>query len=143
MNTPRTRGTTLFLSLAAAGLALTAGGCWPGYYEGGNYRTRGGGLHTYVSTEWQPKTITLVDTRTGSAMWSVDIPVGKQLVIWFEEGESNAGPDLPDLMRWEIMAANTHSGALDNAMPVPGKDSRRLDMTLRAAPEMAAGTDAD
>lgn len=118
------------LLTAAAGLLSacangTTEGGWLGSYD--NY--------TYVSTSWQPKTITLYDTRTGESLWSVDIPVGKQLNLGFRKG---TGPNeyKPDEMVWEIKMSGRVLGARDNRVPVPPHTARRLEMTLRAAPEM-------
>jgi hypothetical protein len=90
---------------------------------------------TYVSTEFQPWTVTVIDTRTGEAFWSVDVPVGEQLVVQFSRG---TGPNehRPDEIVWELMPAGRWFGALNNRQPCPPSGARRLDPTLRAAPEM-------
>ena len=110
---------------------LTLGGCW--YSESGPGYS--GDVHTYVSTAWRPWTVTLVDTRTGEAVWSTDIPVDQQLVVRFRKG---AGPseELPDLMDWGLMKAGTYYGHRKNRLPVPGRDARLLRPTMRAVPEM-------
>ena len=38
---------------------------------------------TWESTEEVPKTITLIDTRSGERIFVMEIPVGRQLVIHF------------------------------------------------------------
>ncbi len=120
------------MTLLSAAAVLTSGcanstteGGWLGSYD--NY--------TYASTSWQPKTITLYDTRTGESLWSVDIPVGKQLNLGFRKG---TGPNeyKPDEMVWEIKMGGRIFGTRDNRVPVPPNTARRLEMTLRAAPEM-------
>ncbi|MBC7835994.1 MAG: hypothetical protein H7Y88_12975 [Phycisphaerales bacterium] len=119
--------------------AAALGAC---YYPGGPWYSAD--RYTYVSTAWQPQTITLTDTRTGEVIWSQDVPVGKQLVIDFtsEDSTSDVNPVVdpahPDMMEWEIMDAGTRFGQLDNAIAVPPADSRRVEMTLRPVPEYPA-----
>lgn len=100
----------------------------------------GGTMHsddrfTYVSTAWQPWTVSLVDTRTGEALWSVDVPVGQQLGLGFIRG---AGPNMykPDLMQWGLMEAGQMIGTRDNQLPVPPYSARRIESSIRATPEM-------
>lgn len=124
-------------SLAA--LALCAGllgGC---YTEGGGQMSMD--RFTYVSTPSQPKTITLVDTRTFESIWSIDVPVGQQVALQFMKNPKNRegippDPYRPDLMRWSLMKAYDMGGDLDNSIAVPPSYSRRLEMKLRPSPEM-------
>lgn len=120
----------------AALLAATAisSGC---YYEGGALRSND--RFTYASTSWQPKTVTIVDTRTGETLWSVDVPVGRQLVIDFNtERRADNTEWLPDEALWDIMPDTRRHGALKNKMRVPPASARRVDVTLRPVPEMPA-----
>src|SRR5688572_18835336 len=129
MNLSKFRLARLALPLLA-GAALLPGCYVPG---GDGFSTD---THTYVSTPWQPYTVTLKDTRTGKDFWSIDVPVGKQLVVQFKKDEGIPNSPTPDLMRWEIMESGEMFGDLDNSIPVPPSDgSRRLDPTLRPAPE--------
>jgi len=91
--------------------------------------------YTYVSREWQPWTVTLVDTRTGESLWSVDIPVGQQLVMAFRKG---AGPNefKPDMLDWGLMPAGRQYGVRTHQLPVPPSHARRLEPTLRPTPEL-------
>lgn len=120
-------------------VGVVAGCAGPGYAYRSYHDEGGTGVSedkmVYVSRPHEPKTITLMDTRTGEALWTMDVPVGRKLVIDFEEGLAGNTPDRPDLMRWELMKESDLIGRLDNAMPVPMADSRRLDMSLRAGPE--------
>ncbi|MGE3106947.1 MAG: hypothetical protein AB7G11_06870 [Phycisphaerales bacterium] len=122
-----------WLSLSLASAALL--GC---YAEGGPGMSAD--QHAYVSTSWQPKTVTLRDTRTGQAFWSIDVPVGKKLVIQFRENEGVEGQTFgdatPDMMLWELLWPDDDFGPLHNQIPVPPKECRKLDLTLRAAPEL-------
>ncbi len=116
-------------------MVVGMGGC---YSEGGPGYSAG--QHAYVSTSWQPKTVTLRDTRTGEAFWSIDVPVGKKLVVQFKENAAENGQTFgdatPDLMLWDLMAPDEDFGPLGNKIPVPPKQARRLDLTLRATPEL-------
>lgn len=125
----RTRRMTIcVLTLSAAGALV--GGC----------QTEGGAIwsddrYVYVSRAWEPKTVTLTDTRTGEAIWTVDVPIGQQVIVGFSKG---TGPNeyKPDEIVWEVMTAGRKSAARDNRMPCPPRDSRRLDMAIRPSPEM-------
>lgn len=90
--------------------------------------------HIFTSTEWSPKTITLFDTRTDEAVWSVDVPVTYKLVVAFEEG---AGPNEynPDIITWEVFQAELRRVALSNRQACPPEGSRILKMELRDTPE--------
>lgn len=123
----------LALALAMAGSTLLAG-C---YSEGGMMYSRDG--YAYVSTPWQPKTITLKDTRTGQDFWSVDVPVGKKLVVSFSEDAGTKDSYTPDMMNWAICEEGDDYPRLGNSLAVPNKHARRLDMTLRPSPELPDG----
>ena len=125
---PFTRSHALLAALTASCLALP--GC---YREGGNLWSDD--THVYVSTSWQPKTIAIVDTRTEEVVWSIDVPVDQQLVISFDDG-GGKGQTTPDLMEFGVMDAGNWSGGLGQSVSVPDFDNRRIDMSLRAAPEM-------
>lgn len=122
------------LAAAALGWVVVAGGC---YNEGGNGYAHD--RHVYISTAWRPWTVTLKDTRTGQDFWSVDLPVGKQLVVEFYDDGGTKDGFTPDLMRWSIMKDGDEFGRLDNSLAVPPKTVRRLDVTLRPSPELPDG----
>jgi hypothetical protein len=124
---PRTLAACAFLT-AAAGTA----GCF--YNEGGLGMSED--KHVYVSRSHQPWTVTVRDTRTGQAFWSVDVPVGKKLVVQFLEGQGSENKFTPDLMQWGLMDESDGYGNLTNSLPVPARDVRRLEPTLRATPEL-------
>ena len=108
------------------------------YSPGGNPFFNGpDSAATWESTEEFPKTITVIDTRSGEHLFVMEIPVGKQLVVDFETGSGNDPVETPDLMRWEIFDIGTGWGALNNAMTVPNRWSRRLDVAIRPASEYA------
>jgi hypothetical protein len=131
------RSRTLALSAAFVLAGLSTPGC---YSEGGNMYSRD--AYAYVSTSWQPKTITLKDTRTGQDFWSVDVPVGKKLVITFGEGTGTKDSYTPDMMSWAICNEGDDNPRMGNTLAVPGKQARRLDMTLRPTPELPDGMNA-
>lgn len=105
----------------------------------GCYTSSGLGDNTYLSTPDSPKTISLVDTRTGQTLWTVDVPVNRQLVLRFYENRPGNDRNRPDAMRWEIKEIGRSGGELSNLMPVPDKFSRRIDMTLRPIGEYPVG----
>lgn len=131
--TPRTSRLSI-AALLLSGLALP--GCYyAGWHEGGDHAAND--KHVYLSTEWQPKSVELIDLRSGETIASWDVPVGKQLCIDFAETLNNDDPLYPSIMKWEIMKAGRTGGALRNSMPVPASTARRLDISLRAVPEYA------
>ncbi len=119
---------------AAAAAAATAcvAGC---YTPGPGMLSSSDSACTYYSTESQPTTVTLVDTRTEEPIFAVEIPPGRQLTVDFLEGKGNDPVNTPDLMRYEVFPLGTKFGKLHNAMTVPNRYSRRLDVSFRAAPE--------
>lgn len=110
--------------------ALAASGC--SYYRPGGHGFSNGPA-TYYSTPHMPQTVTLKDTRTDEVLWTVEAPVGTQLVLRFARG-SGEGPR-PDVMRWEIMPLGQQWGSLDNEMPVPPASARLIETALRPTPE--------
>lgn len=129
-------GSRTFLVLGSAVLACAGlGGC---------YSEEGAGIsldeHTYISTSWQPKTVYLQDTRTREVIWSVDVPVGKQLVVKIRKDLGTKDGMTPDLMVWDIMEPGKSFGVLNNSVPVPGGDNKQLSWKLRPAPELPEGT---
>jgi len=118
------------------GVILAAGllsGCYT-YTETG----RGVSLdaHTYISTTWSPKTVQLIDTRSGEVMWEYELAVGKQLTVRFYADKEPDNAYTPDLMRWEVWDQPTSGGKLSNSMPVPPSTARRLEWFERDKPEM-------
>ena len=100
-------------------LGLASPGC---YLPGGNGFSND--THTFQSTSWNPVTVSLKDTRTGQDIWSVDVPVGKQLVMHFRDGDGVEGSGMPDVMEWEIMDNGEMFGQLNNTIPVPPASNR-------------------
>ncbi len=90
--------------------------------------------HVYASSAWYPQTVTLMDTRTGESIWSVDVPVGKQLIVGFRDG---VGPnaDKPDVMYWSITDAGRRASRGKSHMAVPDETARVLVPTKRTTPE--------
>lgn len=123
------RSARALVSLCLLGAALA--GC---HKEGGFAYSND--QFTYVSDEWRPWTVTLIDSRTGESLWSIDVPVGQQLAVGFREG---SGPNefKPDMMDWGLMPAGRWFGARNNTLPVPPSHARRLEPVLRPTPELA------
>ena len=132
------RFSSSFFSLGRAatvvlGLAAAAGttGC---YSEGGSGFSED--QFVYVSRPQQPWTVTLRDTRTDKEFWTVQVPVGKQLVVRFVPEGGTRDSYTPDLMKWAIMNDGAEMDHLGNTMPVPPANSRRLDPVIRPTPEL-------
>ncbi|MCA9310215.1 MAG: hypothetical protein KDA21_03360 [Phycisphaerales bacterium] len=115
--------------LVAGFVTLAAASCWTTGCAASNDR------HVYQSTAWYPQTITLMDTRTGESIWSVDVPVGKQLIVGFRGG-AGPNPSKPDVMYWSLTDSGRRTGSQKSMMAVPGPDARLLVPTKRATPEM-------
>lgn len=127
--------TKTILGAAFLSALLSAGGC--SYMPGGNMVSND--YFTYTSTAYQPKTLTLVDTRTGEVLWTNEIPVGQKVSVQFYENRSEGDPDFPDVMRWQVADAENGYVVLRNQIAVPDQWSRRMDMTLREVPESYPG----
>lgn len=123
-------------SVLACGLTcLGLAGCaYGGWREGG--RQKSDNTFTYISTSYQPKTIIVTDPRTGEELWSMEIPVGKQLTIAFKENREARGTARPYLMKWAVQDAGQMTGTLDQQMPVPGPDGVHVEMVVRDEPEV-------
>ena len=129
-----------FCGLCVAG-ALFASACGPTspyrpfYDEGGS----GASIDefTYVSTAHAPKTISIVDTRTDEIVFALDIPVGQQLVVNFDDKSANRDKYMSGTMRWGVMKAGNRFGNKRNRLDVPPARSRRIDMVIREGPEVS------
>lgn len=127
--TPRTLRRLTALSMAVA--SLTLGGC---YFPGGSMQS--GGASTYESTSHFPVTITIRNTVTQEDIWTTDVPVGQQLVIWFYPNMRPKDVLLPDTMDWDLMPIGVRYGSLNNTVPMPGASSRVVIVTRRKGVEM-------
>jgi hypothetical protein len=110
------------------------GGCWyPGYHPGGQQASRD--LYTFQSRPDYPQTVTLVRPSTGEVVWQVDVPEDRFLVVRFYDTMDTGMARDRSMMRWEFMTPFDAQlgGDLNSAMPVPGVNDRRLDVTLRPA----------
>ncbi|MHC4975021.1 MAG: hypothetical protein ACYTF7_00265 [Planctomycetota bacterium] len=132
---------TTSLGLLLLGATGTLAGCLKAnsFQPSSNWYLAARGLSTYESTSWMPQTVTIVDARSGEAIWSVDVPVGQQVTIDFNEG---GGTDdyYPDTMRWGFFRAGTGKGPLPYRMEVPPAGARVIEPTLRPAPEWPGET---
>lgn len=93
--------------------------------------------HVYVSRPWQPWTVTLRDTRTGQEFWSMDVPVGKKLIVSFSENTGSNDKYTPDVMKWAVVDEDRETFiSITNSLPCPPANSRRLEPALRTTPEL-------
>ena len=127
---PISKSQRLLISAAALAATTALSGC---YYPGGARYS--GGPETHYSTATAPRTVTLYDARTGEVIWTVDIPVGQQLVLGWQKG---SGPNefYPDELVWGVMELGRRGGKRENRLPVPPADSRRFEWTIRESPEL-------
>ena len=109
----------LTVVLATAILSLT--GC---HRPQGALLAYTGGSYTYFSYETAPKTVRVLDLRTNEVVFSMDVPVGKQLTIEFQAGKGDDPVYSPDVMRYEVMEMGSTTGKLRNQMSVPSATSR-------------------
>ncbi len=130
------RAMNIALMLSASALGSLMGGCWT---PGGNQMSTDS--YTYFSTTYMPQTVTVIDTRTDQPVFSVDIPVGKELVMrFFEDGgtklaSGEASSLYPDSMKWDIWPLGREFGNPTQSLDVPPFHARRVDVTLRDTPE--------
>jgi len=87
---------------------------------------------TYISTPFEPLTVTLYDQRDNEPLWTVDVPVGQKVTVRFRTNKAKEGTTRrPDIMQWEIYDQKKRRANLTNTMAVPGADSRLLKVALR------------
>ncbi|MBX3365542.1 MAG: hypothetical protein KF866_12360 [Phycisphaeraceae bacterium] len=120
---------------ACVAIAAVLGGCmYHGWREGGNQRSLN--AFTYISTGHRPLTITITDVRTDTPVWTMELPVGKQLSMRFEENQKSRGDLKSWTLRYAIWPAGTEYGVLDQSVPVPPQQFCRIDQTMRSIPEI-------
>tara|TARA_B100001750_G_C15424297_1_gene554639 strand:- start:595 stop:1107 length:513 start_codon:yes stop_codon:yes gene_type:complete len=108
------------------------------YAPGGNpYTDSPESATTWESTTEMPKTITIIDTRSGEHFFVMEIPVDHKLVIDFVKNAGDNEVLTPDLMMWEVFPSNTKYGPLSNALTVPNQWARRIDVAIRSSGEYA------
>ena len=121
---------SLSLPVLAASLALgclTLSGC---YAPDGAMMNYTGQAMTYESNEWQQKTITLVDVRTETPVFSMTVPPGKWLIIQFDKNGGHDPHFAPDLMRYDVKPMGSRTGRLSSSVSVPDAASRRIDVDV-------------
>jgi hypothetical protein len=91
--------------------------------------------YAYQSDTYSPKTITVLDTSTGEKILAVDVPPGQQLNMKFESYRNEAEKTGKDTLRWNLRPWGDTSLEKSSTLQVPPPSSRRIDMTLRPAPE--------
>lgn len=62
--------------------------------------------HVYESTEMRPTTVQVIDTVQNQVVWSMDVPVGHQIIIDFHSLDEMAGvtasKDRAEVMTWKL-----------------------------------------
>ena len=126
------RKTAVILSLGVVVMLASAGCHMPhGGWFGGT-----GGSQTYYSTEARPTTVTLIDVRTGEALFAMDIPPGKQLTYVLDEGEGDDPVHRPDLLKYQIFDIGTTMGKLRSSLTVPPANVLRFEVSFREGNEL-------
>ncbi|MDP6987266.1 MAG: hypothetical protein QGG74_04395 [Phycisphaerales bacterium] len=88
---------------------------------------------TFRSTAAAPKTVAIVDIRTGETIFEVDIPMGQQLSIeFFMDKHRHEHPESPDYMKYTLHTIGDVIGYLDTRVDVPAPWNRRVDVFLRS-----------
>ena len=128
----RSMTTFSFSALAPVAAMLASTGC---YGPRGSWYPYSGNGYTYESSEMQPVTITIFDTRTEEPFFKLEIPAGKQLTLNFLEGKGDDPVLRPDRMVYSIWDAGTQTGRLTNQMTCPPVGSRRIAYEIRSTPE--------
>ena len=138
MTISRTIATAILVSVAMT-LILPMGGCF--YAKRIMSKTPGGNMtsddsYTYISTPYEPLTVTLYDNRDNEPLWTVDVPVGSKVSLKFLKNKAKEGTTRrPDIMQWVIYDIKRRTARYDNTMAVPAAESRMMRVSLRQGPE--------
>ncbi len=112
---------------------LASTGC---HMPNGGWFNSTGGSQTYFSTEARPTTVTLIDVRTGEAVFAMDIPPGKQLTYVLDIGEGDDPVHRPNLLKYQIFDIGTTTGKLRSSLTVPPANVLRFDVSFRDGNEL-------
>ncbi len=123
MNTLRPCATTSALLLSIAACASLLAGC------------NGPEQMSYRSTSLTPQTVTILDTVSGETLWTVDVPVGKQVDMKFLERAATAEEFGSDILQWTISPVGQPWQGAVSEVRVPPPSSRRIDVRLRESGE--------
>jgi len=129
--------TLLFMLLLA--MILPMSGCF--YAKQAFSKTSGGNMrsddsYTYISTPYEPLTVTLYDNRDNEPLWTVDVPIGSKVSLKFLKNKVKEGTTRrPDIMQWAIYDAKRRTARYENTMAVPSAESRLMRVSIRKGPE--------
>jgi hypothetical protein len=130
---------TTALAVLAVLLILPMTGC---FYAGQALsKTPGGNMYsddsyTYISTPYEPLTVTLYDNRDNEPIWTVDVPIGSKVSLRFRKNKVKEGTARrPDIMEWVIYDQKKRTARYENTMAVPSPESRMMRVSLRNGPE--------
>ena len=130
---------TTALAVLAVLLILPMTGC---FYAGQAFsKTPGGNMYsddsyTYISTPYEPLTVTLYDNRDNEPIWTVDVPIGSKVSLRFRKNKVKEGTTRrPDIMEWVIYDQKRRTARYENTMAVPSPESRMMRVSLRKGPE--------
>ena len=114
-----------FLALTASLCGVAAASLLSGCYApGGGLNPVTGGAQTIQSTARAVKVFQILDTRSNEAVFSLEIPVGKQFTYQFIKDRGDDPVNRPDLMKYQLFDIGKTSGRLRNGISVPDGYSR-------------------
>ncbi len=125
LRAPWTHGLLLIAFTLISGCTMKGGGLMPSAAGTASPMT-------WESTAASPKTIVIVDTRTGENIFEVDIPIGKQLSVHFKPVSNPIkGTYQTDTMIYAVHPIGEYVGNLDRWIQVPLARNRRIDVFLQ------------
>jgi len=139
MTITKTSALTASAVLALSAMILPLSGCF--YARQAFSKTPGGNMrsddtYTYVSTAYEPITVTLYDNRDNEPLWTVDVPIGSKVSLKFLKNKVKEGTTRrPDIMQWVIFDQQKRTARYENTMAVPSAESRMMRVSLRNGPE--------
>ena len=90
--------------------------------------------YPFESRTWSPKTVVLMDTRTGEELWRYEAPVGTTLSLHFSPGDEE-NLQFPDKMQGKVKSDIGTEFSDSGELAVPPEGVRRVDWFLRPTPE--------
>lgn len=110
--------------------------------------------HVFVSTVYQPTTLTLLDVYQNQSVWEMDIPVNHKLVVNFDndaKGQTADAAGAPSWVNWKLYriddqptdTGKKHKGVLVDSDHVDLTGTKiRMQVNYRPSPEMPGSLEA-
>jgi len=134
--------TARFLSFA--GLLAVIVGCSANFPYGMSLNR-----HNFTSTHHMPMRLELMDTITGETVWSLDVPVGEEAIVEFENPDtwqaSQRGAAPAEEVRWDIVDPDAKLADLQHSQELSGRPVvlkvRRRELSAEIDGPEAVGSD--